>query len=747
MGHQKTRREFLQIVTVTVGATALGLTACSGDSNSNDNGTAPPPAAGIVVAEARFPQGVASGDPRPDAVLLWTRAAGLRNDGSVRLHVATDSGFATRLVDTAFTVKAAHDHCLKVRVLGLQPGTTYFYRFVLDEAGALLASATGRTRTARASGDASAVKFAVISCQDYVGRYYNTLLPLLDQDLDFVLHLGDSIYETTGDPSFQGGAGERSIAFSQPQEALQLRSGQRAFFAARSVGNYRDLHRTYRSDEVLKRLYQRFPVVSIWDDHEFSDDSWRDNGTYLDGVFEERDSERRRNAEQAYFEYMPVDTNLSGSQAAVEVVRDNLFPHTVLYRKLRFGKDVELFLTDYRSYRPDHLIPEGAFPGTVVMDRAALTRVLALAGVPYEAVKSNFSAYINIDAPQFAPYKQVLLAVVTVGHLNAGIETGQASLRAQEAIRGNIATTIINTLVEQYNAQVPAAQRVPLLPQALIEAQDTGIAWFTMGKTGLFGDVGSRYFVVKDTYDLYAAHRALTVGAAVQDAYGPTQTQWLVGQVAASTARWKVIATSVSFISMVLDLTVPALGVPAPFNQRFYLNVDQWDGFPDTRNALLRQALGDVPGVVFLSGDIHAGFAATHQGRSVKHVEFTTPAVSSSPFRTLLQNSATADPLLAPLAGRLIPSLDPLLRAGNATMAYAQTTHHGVSVAQLDANGVNLTMHEFAAERALQSRYATGAAPDRSVTFRWDGTTLQTATVQAQSAANKVADTTEPALA
>lgn len=736
---ETTRRRFLQVMTVTASATALGLVGCDGDSNSPSDGN-DPPASVTVSSEAVFVQGVASGDPRPNAVLLWTRASTVTGTGTLRVQLATDGAFGQKLVDTPFPISAANDYCLKVRVLGLQPGTQYFYRFLL-EGPTVSTSPVGRTRTARALTDATPLRFAVVSCQDFVGRYWNTLLPLLEQDLDFVLHLGDCVYETTGDPSFQAGAdATRRVVFQQPEQALRLGSGDSAFLAARTLDNYRDLHRTYRSDAVLKQLYQRFPVVSIWDDHEFSDDAWRDNGTYLDGRIEERDPERRRNAEQAYFEYMPVDTDLGGIAGRVELTRDRLFPNTVLYRKLRFGRDVELFLTDYRSYRPDHLIPEDAFPGTVVMDRAALTQVLAAGGVSYAAVRSRFSPYLDIDLPAYAPYKQVLLAVATVGYIGAGIETQQASLRAQNAIRGNIATTVIDTLVAQYNAQVPAAQRVPPLPAALVATLDTGIAWFTMGKTGLFGDVGSRYFVVKDTYDLYAAWRVLTQDANAQNALGTTQTQWLVNQVAASTAKWKVIASSVSLTSMVLDLTVPALGVPPPFNQRFYLNVDQWDGFPQQRDALLKQALGDVPGVVFLSGDIHASFAGTHAGRSTTHVEFTTPAISSTPFRTLLQTAAAGDPLLAPLAGRLIPTLDLLLRAGNPAMAYAQTTHHGVSIAQLDAEAVTLRIQETAAEKALLSRYSTGQAPDRTVAFRWNGSQLQNVSAQAVGVAARVSE-------
>ena len=728
------RRRFLRVLTVTASASALGLVGCRGSSNSSRNNTQPPPAPILIIDETRYPQGIASGDPRPNAVLLWTRVAGLSGDGSLRLQVSSDTSFAQLLVNSDFPVRAADDHCIKVRVLGLQPGQRYFYRFLLADGNRLLASPTGRTRTARALNDATPVRFAFISCQDYIGRYYNALMPLLQQDLDFVIHLGDAIYETTGDPRFQATTSDRRVQFREPNQALRLGSGENTFLAARTLSNYRDLHRTYRSDAVLKQLYAQFPVVAIWDDHEFADDSWRSNASHFNSRRDERDDERRRDAEQAYFEYMPVDLDPGGAQAVVQVDRSRLFPNTVLYRKLRFGRDVELFLTDYRSYRPDHLIPEDAFPGSVVMDREALTQLLALRGIPYAAVRNNFSPYIDIDSAQFAAYKPVLTAVATLGYVNEGIEIQQATLRAQNAIRGKLATTVVNSLLQQYNAQVPPAQRVPLLPQALIDTLDTGVAWFTMGKTSLFGEVGSRYFVVKDVYDLYAGWKLLTQDSSSQDALGPAQTQWLLSQVNASTARWKVIATSVSFIPMVLDLTPPALGVPAPLNQKFYLNVDQWDGFPQQRDALLRQALGNTPGVVFLSGDIHASFAGEHAGATVKHAEFTTPAVSSGTLRALLQSAAAENPLLASVAGALIPSLEPLLRAANPNIAYTQSNRHGVSVAEVSADSFNVQMIEFAADRVLRSEYAAARAADRVTNLRWNGSQLQVTTAQDDAA-------------
>jgi alkaline phosphatase D len=194
-----TRRDVLRVITIAASATALGLTGCDGDSNSPDRPPptpSPTPVTGQTLAgDVYFPQGVASGDPRQRSVILWARVdePGI-SDVTVRLQVARDSAFADRVVDSAFQALAAHDRCLKIRVTALEPGRNYFYRFVYARGDQnFYLSPTGRTRTAAEASDARAVRFAFVSCQDYIGRFYNTLLPLLDQDLDFVVHLGDAI--------------------------------------------------------------------------------------------------------------------------------------------------------------------------------------------------------------------------------------------------------------------------------------------------------------------------------------------------------------------------------------------------------------------------------------------------------------------------------------------------------------------------------------------------------------------------
>jgi alkaline phosphatase D len=208
---------------------------------------------------ARFPQGVASGDPRQTTVILWTRVG---NVGSspvelpVRLEVALDEGFTRLVVEkNDLTATVAHDGCIKVRVKGLTAATTYYYRFSFVQGRTRYRSTAGRTRTAPDAAADVIVSFAVANCQDYVGRYWNSyqqMLTLAPLELDFFLSIGDYIYETTNPNGTPAGA--RTISFSKPAEAIDLGGGN---LAAKSVGNYRDLYRTYRSDPLLQQVHAR----------------------------------------------------------------------------------------------------------------------------------------------------------------------------------------------------------------------------------------------------------------------------------------------------------------------------------------------------------------------------------------------------------------------------------------------------------------------------------------------------------
>jgi len=301
MKHEISRRKILKSIVVVAGAGVAGsvLEAC-GSQDLRDGAT-------------YFPQSVASGDPKTDSVVFWTRVhdPAASGDLALRLEVARDRGFDDVVSSqSGLPATATHDGSIKVKVTALTAGTTYYYRFIYQDArGRNWTSRTGRTRTAHAAADDVAVRFAILNCQDYIGRYWNTMrrLAQLDLDLDFLLAVGDYIYETTGDQSFQTPTSGRSITFEDQAGVETVGTGASRFQAARSVDNYRQLYRTYKSDPNLQTLHEMYPVIATWDDHEYSDDCWGDVATYTSGVKNEKDTERRRNAEQAFFEFMPVD--------------------------------------------------------------------------------------------------------------------------------------------------------------------------------------------------------------------------------------------------------------------------------------------------------------------------------------------------------------------------------------------------------------------------------------------------------
>ncbi|AWV08595.1 alkaline phosphatase D family protein [Marilutibacter maris] len=664
-------------------------------------------AAAAAGALEWFPQSVASGDPRPDRVLLWTRAPDSGGGAVVlRLQVAADAGFERLLVERELRAEASADHCVRVRLRGLAPGTGYHYRFLRETAQGWVASPHGRTRTAPAADSDEPVSFAVLSCQDYGGRWYNSLLPLLEatpaDDLprpDFILHLGDFIYESVGDPSFQRTSDERRIAFDDAGGAI-VRG--RDALAACSLDNYRQIHRTVRTDPVLQQLLATTPLVAMWDDHEFSDDCWREHATYSDGLQGEGDRRRRVNAEQAYFEYMPIDIEVGPEDAAGQqtVDTERLFPHTRMWRELRFGRDLQLLLVDYRSHRPDHLIPEDAFPGALAYDEPALRRLLPRIGQDFEPLRPQLLPYVDATHPHWPRWRKALRRALLKAYRDQGLERAAARRRVAAILDAPIAVLVLNDILRRYNAAVPGFMEVPLA--ASDDTLPRGLPWIALGKTGLFEDLGSRYFVVKDTYDLLAALRASEDPAS---ALGEAQAAWLAERIAASDARWKLVASSVSMTSMVLDLTRPELQAPELLRRRFYLNVDQWDGFPVERRQLIDQVFEPAGGVVVLSGDIHAGFATQLAPRTV---EFTVPAVSSQTLNAIMAGSVEADPQAesAEAGRRLVAALDTLLPLGNEAIRYAQTVRHGMGLLTVGGERLQAGFFELPATACEQCHYA-----------------------------------------
>jgi alkaline phosphatase D len=293
----------------------------------------------------RFPQSVASGDPRPDGIVLWTRAAPPPDGATVRVayEIADedDTAFARPLLTGTVQTGPDRDHTVKVAVRGpeLVASTRYRYRFVAGGE----ASPTGHFRTLPApEAHVERLRLATISCQDFTNGYYTALAHLAGEDVDYVLHLGDYIYETVppedGHNEFQG-SGPRERYFHFPRDT----PGDRGLEAT-TLADYRFAYRTYRSDPHLQRLHENFAMISTWDDHEFTNDGY---GTHPSGTANPPDEPARRAAAtRAWVEYTPAEVPYQPQRTPTDEV--------TLHRAFAFGDLVELVMTEERLHRDPH---------------------------------------------------------------------------------------------------------------------------------------------------------------------------------------------------------------------------------------------------------------------------------------------------------------------------------------------------------------------------------------------------------
>ncbi|HOC41703.1 MAG TPA: alkaline phosphatase D family protein [Thermoanaerobaculales bacterium] len=680
-----------------------------------------------IASADMFPQSVASGDPHPDSVVLWTRLASPEMPDALRVEVATDEEFQSIVATRDLVALEQYDWVVKARIEGLQPYTTYYYRFVYGSGAAMEVSPVGRTKTAPSPDMDVPVRFAVVYCQDYIGRYYNAYLKLLrdhDEDIDFVVHLGDLIYETTGDPEFQTPDPERRIDFEDLEGAIALGGPDDPYYAAASLSNYRDIYRTYRSDPVYQQVHERWPMIVIWDDHEYSDDAWGATSTYFAGRVDEYNEARKLNAEQAFFEWAPTEIGL-GDDGTLEIDASVLWPNTRIYRDYLFGRNLHLVLTDYRTYRPDHIVPEDAFPGTIAVDEPALIELLT--EPVWQAVRGSFDPYVDMDVlgAAFPILRQTATLAAAGGYMQADptLNISAAIGIAEQALSGNVSTTVLNSLFAGLGiAEVFTPEVTATLPR--------GISYAYVGKTGLYSSIGSRNQYLWDTFNLLAAHRYLSTGGAAQEALGGAQTAWLQGTMLQSPATWKVLGSSVMLTPLLVDFTHPAIepmlpdDFPPYLRTRIGITADDWDGFPQKKLEILG-LLGVVPNSVVISGDIHAAFVTDHKNGVY---EFTSAAISSATIGDevarrigeILPPSPERDLLLQYLATLLQVSTigDPYTTSD---IVYANTWAHGFSVLEAGPEALLVTLYEIPSSEIFTSYYDDPEALDglfQTVTFR-----------------------------
>src|SRR3984957_16408013 len=367
------RRTFLQA------ALSVGATAAWGNDVAH--------ASRVAWREQRtmFPEGVASGDPDHSSVLLWTRRPYAAGVAGRTLHVegAEDRAFGRVVVSATARVSAESDWTCRVLAGGLKPARVYWYRFTDSEGNG---SRVGRTRTAPADGDDRAVRFAFVSCQDVNEGKLNAYRRMIFEEeraapadqLGFVLHLGDFIYEVVEYPEEVKTRYDRTI-----YEVARIPDGGKVgkFHYPLTVDGYRAIYRGYLADTDLQDARARWPFVAMWDNHEFS---WLGRQGFQGFGDKTRPAQRRKGrGNQAWFESQPARVKKpSASLERFDPPRVEDAPVTAFdaeglgsepnnlaaigsltgYRALRWGRHVDLILTDQHSYRSEDFTnrPEAA---------------------------------------------------------------------------------------------------------------------------------------------------------------------------------------------------------------------------------------------------------------------------------------------------------------------------------------------------------------------------------------------------
>ncbi|WP_250007810.1 alkaline phosphatase [Actinoplanes sp. M2I2] len=273
-----------------------------------------------AAATTVFQHGVASGDPTPGGILLWTRVT-VESPGpaaTVQWQIAADASFSAVIRSGAVLTGPERDYTVKADVDGLAAGTTYWYRFGLGGTW----SPTGRTMTAPAASDAiTRLRMGVVSCANWEAGYFAAYRHLAARgDLNLVVHLGDYLYEY-GSGEFD--AGGTVVRATKPAgETLTL-------------ADYRTRHAQYKTDPDLQALHASVPWIITWDDHEVANDMWSGGAENHTPGAEGDFAARVAAARQAYAEWMPVRLAEDGH----------------IYRRLRYGTLLELSMLDLRTYR------------------------------------------------------------------------------------------------------------------------------------------------------------------------------------------------------------------------------------------------------------------------------------------------------------------------------------------------------------------------------------------------------------
>lgn len=311
MKNSSQRRDFLiKVSSISAVIASVGmLSACGGNESPMVN----------------FDFGVASGDPLSDSVILWTHAKFQELTDAVPLswQVATDLEFTQVVASGTGQSSSDTGYTFKVDAKGLLPNQTYFYRFK----SGLHTSPIGKTKTLP-TGSVSNVKLAVLSCSNYPAGFFNVYSEVAKSDVDVAVHLGDYIYEYAATGYASDNAASLGRLSVPANELLTL-------------SDYRLRHAQYKSDADAKQFHASKPMIAVWDDHEFANDTYKDGAENHTPATEGSFAARKAAAMQAYHEWMPIRTGSDKSK---------------IYRSFNFGNLLSLHMLDTRSLGRDQQV-------------------------------------------------------------------------------------------------------------------------------------------------------------------------------------------------------------------------------------------------------------------------------------------------------------------------------------------------------------------------------------------------------
>ncbi|MFT4776664.1 MAG: alkaline phosphatase D [Oleispira sp.] len=315
------RRLFIKAITAASLSIPI-LTACGGASSKagaiDNNSPSTPDLTSPLSSGVEFLHGVACGDPLDDRIIFWTRATppeGFFDSVTVLCEIAEDPLFENLVLSEFLTTDSDSDYTVKFDGIGLAADRRYWYRFKSADAE----SVTGRARTLPSPGiPTDRLRFAVCSCSSYPHGYFSVYRMIANRsDLDFVLHLGDYIYEYG-----QGEYGDNPGRLVPENETVTL-------------ADYRSRYALYHLDVDLQAAHAQHAFITVWDDHETCDNSYRDGA--LNHNEDEGEGDwftRKQEAVQAYFEWLPI--------------RPPTLSKDSIYRAFQFGDLADFIMLDTR---------------------------------------------------------------------------------------------------------------------------------------------------------------------------------------------------------------------------------------------------------------------------------------------------------------------------------------------------------------------------------------------------------------